>query len=315
MAHAISHTMKRCLIGAVEKKAWPVCALFPAGALVMAVSSADAWSGEADPSAGADKTQYTLFNPTPRQLMREMSTDRPDKTESPFTVDAGHFQVEADILSYAYDRHNTDFSNTRVESVSIAPVNLKAGLCNNVDFQLVIETYTSVRAHDVSSGAVQKNRGFGDIIPRVKWNIWGNDGGATALALMPFVKVPTNQDDLGNNSVEGGVIIPFAAQLPYDWGIGLMTEFDFNRDSVRSGHHAEFIHSITFSHEIVDNLAGYVEFFSLVSAETGSDWVGTVDIGITYALSEDIQLDGGVNIGVTRSADDINPFLGISWRF
>ncbi|HEY2952117.1 MAG TPA: transporter, partial [Verrucomicrobiae bacterium] len=62
-------------------------------------------------------------------------------------------------------------------------------------------------------------------------------------------------------------------------------------------------------------LAGYVEFFSLVSSETGSDWIGTVDLGFTYALSDNIQLDGGVNIGVTRSADDINPFLGVSWRF
>jgi hypothetical protein len=23
----------------------------------------------------------------------------------------------------------------------------------------------------------------------------------------------------------------------------------------------------------------------------------------------------GVNIGITRAADDINPFMGISWRF
>lgn len=315
MAPAISHPMKRCLIDAAEKKGWPVCALFPAGALVLAVSRADAWGAEADPSAGPDKTQYTLFNPTPRQLMREMSTDRPDKTESPYTVDAGHVQVEADILSYAYDRHNTDFSNTRVESVSIAPVNLKAGLCNSVDLQLVIESYTSIRAHDVSTGAVQKNRGFGDIIPRLKWNIWGNDGGTTALALMPFVKIPTNQDHLGNNSVEGGVIVPFGVQLPYDGSMGLMTEVDFIRDSVGSGYHAEFINTITFGHDIIGDLAGYVEFFSLVSAESGSDWIGTVDIGLTYALSDDIQLDGGVNIGVTRSADDINPFLGISWRF
>jgi hypothetical protein len=247
--------------------------------------------------------------------MREMATDRPDKTESPFTVDAGHFQIEADILNYSYDRHNSAPTDTRVETVSIAPMNLKVGLCNKVDLQLVVETYTSVRVHDVATGVVQKNRGFGDIIPRLKWNVWGNDGGATALALMPFVKLPTNQDDLGNHSVEGGMIVPFAAQMPYDWAMGLMTEFDFIRDSVGSGYHAEFIHSITFSHDIVDNLAGYVEFFSLVRAESGSDWVGTVDIGLTYALSDDIQLDGGVNIGVTRAADDISPFIGISWRF
>lgn len=262
-----------------------------------------------------DKSQYTLFNPTPRELMREMSTDRPDKTESPYTVDAGHFQVEADILNYTYDRHNTDFSNTRVESLSIAPINLKVGLRNNVDLQLVIETYTSVRAHDVSTGAVEKNRGFGDIIPRLKWNIWGNDGGPAALAVMPFVKLPTNQDDLGNNSVEGGVIVPLAVQLPYDWSMGLMTELDWVHDSVGSGHHAEFVNTITLGRDIIGDLAGYAEFFSLVSTESGSDWVGTVDLGLTYGLTDDIQLDAGVNLGITRSADDINPFLGISWRF
>lgn len=36
-----------------------------------------------------DKRNYTLFNPTPTAQMREMSTDHPDKTESPYTVDAG----------------------------------------------------------------------------------------------------------------------------------------------------------------------------------------------------------------------------------
>jgi hypothetical protein len=34
--------------------------------------------------------------------LREMSTDRPDKTESPYTVDAGHFQFEADLVSFGY---------------------------------------------------------------------------------------------------------------------------------------------------------------------------------------------------------------------
>src|SRR5580765_7874436 len=224
--------MKQWLVGAAAGVSAHVGALVRAGAVVMAVAGADAAGAEADPSANPDKSQYTLFNPTPRQLMRELNTDRPDKTESPFTLDAGHFQIEADILNYSYDRYNSARTDTRVETVSIAPLNLKVGLCNNVDFQLVIETYTSVRVHNVATGAVQKNRGFGDITPRLKWNLWGNDGGATALALMPFVKLPTNQDDLGNNSVEGGLIVPFAAQLPYDWDVGMTTVFGVNRDSV-----------------------------------------------------------------------------------
>ena len=47
-----------------------------------------------------DKAKYHLLNPTPREQMREMSTDRPDKTESPYTVDAGHFQIESDLFAY-----------------------------------------------------------------------------------------------------------------------------------------------------------------------------------------------------------------------
>ena len=307
--------MKRWLIGAAEKNGWPNCALVQAGALVMAASSADAWGAEADPSAGLDKTHYTLFNPTPRELMREMNTDRPDKTESPYTVDAGHFQVEADVLNYSYDHYNPARTDTRVETVSIAPMNLKVGLCNDVDLQLVLETYESVRTHDFATGTVQNNRGFGDVLVRMKWNAWGNEGGATAFAVMPYLKLPTSQDNLGNNSVEGGVIFPFALELPAGWSMGLMTQLDLVHDVSGSGHHPEFLNSVTFGHDIIGELAGYAEFFSAVSTESGSDWIGTVDVGLTYGLTRDIQLDGGVSIGVTRAADDINPFIGISWRF
>src|SRR5687768_14233073 len=79
----------------------------------------------------ADKSQYTIWNPTPRELMREMSTDRPDKTESAYTVDAGHFQIETDVLGYSEDRHSG--SNERVKGWSFFNANLKVGLCNNSD--------------------------------------------------------------------------------------------------------------------------------------------------------------------------------------
>jgi hypothetical protein len=45
--------------------------------------------------------------------MREMSTDRPDLTESAYTVDAGHFQVEMDVVRYTYDRRRDTRSRGR----------------------------------------------------------------------------------------------------------------------------------------------------------------------------------------------------------
>ena len=37
--------------------------------------------------------------------------------------------------------------------------------------------------------------------------------------------------------------------------------------------------------------------------------------GVTYKLNKNLQIDGGVNFGVTRAADRLNPFVGISARF
>ncbi len=268
----------------------------------------------AEPPA-ADKGQYHLFNPTPRQWMREMSTDRPDATESPYTVDAGHFQLEADLLNFAYDRYNPEKDGTRVHAYSFAAVNLKAGLLNNLDLQLIVPTYNYVRIRDGTTGDTMHLNGFGDIVARAKYNVWGNDGGTTAFGIMPFIKLPTAQDDLGNGSVEGGLILPLAVQCPKGWALGLMTEVDAIRDDTGDGHHAEFINTITVGRGLVGNLGMFIEFFSLVSAESDSDWVGTFNTGFTYGLTRDLQLDAGINIGLTRSAEDWNPFVGVSWRF
>ncbi len=265
--------------------------------------------------SSADKSKYTLFNPTPKELMRDMSTDRPDRTESAYTVDAGHIQVEMDFFNYTYDKDTSGGADTRVKAWGIAPINFKVGLLNNVDLQTVIESYNHVTTEDRVGATKVRQSGFGDITSRLKVNLWGNDGGSTALALMPFVKFPTNQDKLGNNSVEGGLIVPLAIELPAGFGMGVMTEFDFIRDEDGDGHHVEFVNSITVSRDIIGDLGGYVELWSGVSTEEDSDWVGTFDLGLTYGLTDDIQLDAGANIGITRSAETIQPFVGMSFRF
>ena len=41
----------------------------------------------ADEVAAPDKSAYTLFNPVPDDQMRSFSTDRPTKSDTPYTVD------------------------------------------------------------------------------------------------------------------------------------------------------------------------------------------------------------------------------------
>ena len=37
------------------------------------------------------------------EFRREISTDRPDKTESPYTVEAGHVQFELNLIEFGWD--------------------------------------------------------------------------------------------------------------------------------------------------------------------------------------------------------------------
>ncbi|MES2746578.1 MAG: transporter [Bdellovibrionota bacterium] len=245
--------------------------------------------------------EYTFSNPAPVDKKRELSTDRPDKTESPITVDAGYFQMESDFISTTFD------SGDR-QSSSYLATNLKLGLTHTMDVQIVINPWTEERVGEDSSFET----GFGDTTLRLKWNLLGNDGGPFAIGLMPFVKVPTAKDKFGNKKYEGGLILPVSLTLTEEWDLGLMLEINYEKNEEDGGFHNVFISSITTSHSLLGELSGYTEFYSETSKD--SDWEAYFDVGLTYGLSPDHQLDAGVNWGITKDADDYNYFAGFSIR-
>lgn len=53
----------------------------------------------------------------------------------------------------------------------------------------------------------------------------------------------------------------------------------------------------------------------LQTALAGDSSKGVAEAGVTYALTENIQLDCGCNFGVTEAAEDFNPFVGFSVRY
>ena len=267
------------------------------------------------PSLAADKAGYSLFNPTPPAQLRELSTDRPDKTESPYTVDAGHYQIEMDIVSYTHDHDKSGGANTVANGYGVGVTNFKMGLSQSTDLQFVVESYLYADVKDKLTGAKADASGFGDVTVRLKHNIFGNDGGDSAFAVMPFVKLPTNTDNLGNNDVEGGLIVPYGFALTDSIGMGVMTQINANKDTDDSGYHAEFVNSVTVSTGLTDALSAYAEFFTSRATESDRHWENTLDFGVTYGVGDNLQFDAGINIGVTDAADDYNPFVGVSYRW
>src|SRR3989442_13328042 len=83
-----------------------------------------------------DKSAFDLFNPTPTESLRELATDDRGATETPYTVDAGHFQVEMTLASYASERDASESGTLRRDAWAFAPITLKVGLLNQLHAQL-----------------------------------------------------------------------------------------------------------------------------------------------------------------------------------
>jgi hypothetical protein len=258
-----------------------------------------------------DGSGYDLFHPVPENLMRDLSPDRPDATESPYTVDAGHYQLEMDFANFTRDKTG----GTTTKTWEAGAFNLRIGLLNQLELGLIFDNYLQVHTDDRITGASMTQSGVGDFTSRLKINLWGDDGGRTAFGLLPYVKFPTSTDGLGNNAVEGGMIFPLAVSLPHDFDLSLETAVSLVKNNDNGGYHEEFIASASLDHQIVGKLSGFLEFFSNFTTESHAGWVGTVDTGLEYRVTKNIQLDCDCYFGVSRAAADCNPFCGITVRF
>ena len=240
------------------------------------------------------------------EVTREMSTDRPDTTESAYTVPAGLFQVEMSVLDFSRESS----SGVKEEAWILGQVNFKVGLDQQTDLQMIFDTYTSARTR--SGPTVEREDGFGDVALRLKRNIWGNDGGKTALAIMPYVSIPTGTA-LSRGVWEGGLILPLAVEISPRVGLGLMAEADIVQDDARGSYDIEWLTSATLGFGLSDRLGAFVEVVGIASDQR--DFQALFDAGVTFALTDTFILDAGVRLGMNRHAPDLGLFTGLSFRF
>jgi len=269
------------------------------------------------PGAMQDKTRYTLADPTPDHLLRDLSTDRPDMTESPFTVDAGRVQTETNLFGYA--RSYPEADGTVVSASEFATTNIRIGLTHDTEIDVIWQPYGIVRAQR-DPVAATRQAGVGSVDLRAKINLWGNDTfaapGATALALLLFVTLPTDRGNgIGAAAVEAGLIVPFAVKFSDRVGLGLNAGMHVRKDDPTVGYHVEWLASASLSYEWSERFGSYVEVATRLGTRDPRGDVVLVGLGLAYKVTRNLQLDAGVNLGVTPAASRVNPFVGVSARF
>ena len=256
-------------------------------------------------AAAQDKSQYTLFNPTPADRMRDFNTDRPTKVNVPYTVDAGHFQIESDLFFYTYD--NTSAADTTTSAWLIGNPTFKLGVLDNVDLEANFGVYNTVSTMTRSTGSVSNASGVGDLLTRAKINLFGNEGGGKALALMPYVKWPTAPQGIGNRYVEGGMAAPLLLPLPEGFTTILMGQIDILKNPNDNAYHV--------NRAIAEGVTAFAELYANWSTHPDVRDIYTLDFALAWSPRPNWQLDLGVYIGLVPAAAPWQLYAGIAHRF
>jgi hypothetical protein len=235
------------------------------------------------------------------QTGRPMVTDRPTRTDSPYSVEVEHFQIEMDGLTYGHFKND----DIEIDDFSVAAMNLKYGFTEKVDVQFLITPYISIKT--TTDGAEETDNGFGPVGMRFKINLAGNDGEGTAVAVLPYFLAPTRGMSKLDNTLYG-VTVPVAFPLAGGRSIGAAAGAQGvgNKDTFGFA-------SAVFSTPIAYGWSGFLELYGIANGFKDADsQVVTLNAGAVLVPGPNWSLDAGVYYGITSDAENWRVFMGAS---
>ena len=261
-----------------------------------------------DPAFSSDKSGFNLFQATPDDQLRPLSLDANDGVVDPTTVDAGHVQIQGDLVDYyRYTDNYHGRVNFAEDHFDWSP-RITLGVLNNVDVfvhpSFEVTSYNYSGAYNASGDSSQ----YGGITIGTKVNLWGNDGGLTAFSVAPFVSIPNR-----SGSVLGGADISFAVRLPEQFYLKFYTDpHAFSND-----HDTDYL-GLQNGLSLHKMLGAKLDAYAYLNADwmsSGEEWYGYSGFGLGYQVCRNLELFAGIGFGLTSNSYDYNPRLGLGWRF
>lgn len=280
-------------------------------ALVAAIAVSSAHAEEKPPP---DLGAYSPAHPTPDDKLRDLCADRPTKGTSACTVEPGRWQLEADLFNGAFERRHGVTTDTWLA----ANPTLKLGITDRLDLEANLPPVEIVRTHDRGAGTDTSVNGIGDLVLRAKYALVGNGGAALAIAIAPYIKLPTARHAIGNGAVEGGLLLPVSANLPAGFSLNLVTEADVLANDQGGGRHLQTVNLAGVTHPVGGGVNASAELWSQVDFDpAGRSTQVSLDLGLAWIPKSqpNLQLDGGVNLGLNRATPGVQVYAGVSRRF
>ncbi len=227
------------------------------------------------------------------QSISPVQTDRPDQTETPFTVPKNHFQIENGFLFEQTD-NNTQFYT---EPSTL----IKYGLNDHFELGVITEIATIKSNENIT--------GLSPVTFRFKEKITDEKGCLPVTSFIGYLTVPR----LSSKNFKATYLAP-AFRFTMQHTLSDKFSLGYNLGAEWNGESPEqiFIYTLTTGYSISNKIGAYVELYGFAPQSSKADY--RCDGGLNYLLQPNILFDISGGFGLTDNAPDYYYALGFSFR-
>lgn len=232
-------------------------------------------------------------------------SDRPDFTESTDTVPRGHFQLEG------------GFTSTRVDdedSRSFGELLLRIGLSERLEARIGAGSHTRIDRPGGGDASGYEDPSLGVKI-RLSPETEMLPPSRPAVALLLGTSIPVGDEELTADEWVPEAKLALAWTLTERFGLATNLNWAYppGFDAGGGGDGDERFHqfsgSLSGALAFTDRIGGYLEYFGFTEEEEDGPSTHYLNTGVTYLLSNDLQLD--LRYGRGLNDPDPDDFVGI----
>lgn len=252
------------------------------------------------------------------QKVDNISTDRPDQTETPDLLPDEFSQLE---LGFDYESRKHSFINNtnneviiKNEFYSLPSVLLRYGILNNMELRFGIDFSFSrktdqIKYADSTYEFEKKSSGLSGYRFGTKIFIMDEKGPAPKTSLLLSINIPTNS----NSSFQSKYI---STEFRFAMSHTLSRRFSlsYNLGAEWNGDDANptGLYTLSLGIGLIKNLSMFAESFGYVKKNSEPDFL--IDGGFTYQPAKNFQFDFSGGTGLTENLPDFFLSAGFSVR-
>jgi hypothetical protein len=241
--------------------------------------------------------------------LRDFCADRPGKATPACILDVGRLQLETGLVDAALQRGGGE----RDDVYTIGQTEIRYGITSRTELEAVVTPWSVERGRD-ASGSTRRS-GFGDLALGFRTALTDPDGKGAQVSFQGFVSAPTGTHHQGAGDWEGGARLPISTDLGGGFSLGLTPEIDLRRDGDTGGRHLAFASAVSVGHPLGPLSVG-AELWAEADEDPGGHAnAASFDLTAAWMAGTDLQLDAGLNAGLTHDTPDLEVYVGIARRF